>query len=102
MDKIKQELILCDEQVDLMMTLHKSMFCLGALSQAYAHNIQKDYKEDCKHWREIIKNNLGRLWNAGSVSMYRKILLTVGCISPKLMSKLDMLRRSHIANKSID
>ena len=84
-----------------MMALHKSLFCLGALSQAYAYNLQEDYREDCKHWRAIIKENLGMLWKEKNISLYRKLLLTVGFISPKLMSKLDMWRRSRIASKSV-
>lgn len=102
LDMIQNKLIIKDANVDLMMALHKSLFCLGALSQAYAHNLQNDYKEDCKHWREIIKENLGELWGTKNVSSYRKVLLTIGFISPQLISKLDMWRRSRIASKSVN
>lgn len=102
LDKIKNDMILSDPQIDLMMSLHKSMFCLGALSQAYAHNLQNEYKEDCKHWRTVIGQNLGTMWKSRSVSLYRKVLLTTGYLFPKMMSKLDMWRRGRIAKESVN
>ena len=102
LDKIQNELSIKDKNVYLMLALHKSLFCLGALSQAYAHNLQQNYKDDCKHWRFIIKQNLWKIWVSGNISMYRKVLLTTGFISPKIISKLDMWRRSRIANKSVN
>ena len=36
LDDIHKGLVVKDVNVELMMALHKSMFCLGALSQAYA------------------------------------------------------------------
>lgn len=101
LDNIHNELIVKDANVELMMALHKSMFCLGALSQAYAHNLQKDYKTDCKHWRAIIKKNLKILCLSNQVSLYRKVLLTLGYLFPGLISKMDMWRRAKIASKSV-
>lgn len=101
LDNIHKELIVKDANVELMMALHKSMFCLGALSQAYAHNLQKDYKTDCKHWRAIIKKNLRVLCLSNKVSLYRKGLLMLGFLFPELISKMDMCRRAKIASKSV-
>lgn len=101
LDNIHKELIVRDANVELMMALHKSMFCLGALSQAYAHDLQKNYKADCKHWRAIIKKNLRFLCLSNQVSLYRKVLLTLGYLFPGLISKMDMWRRAKIASKSI-
>lgn len=101
LDNIHKELIVRDVNVELMMALHKSMFCLGALSQAYAHDLQKDYKSDCKHWRTIIKKNLRNLCLSNQVSLYRKVLLTLGYFFPGFISKMDMWRRSKIASKSV-
>lgn len=102
LDKIQDDLIIKDKNVDMMMALHKSLFCLGALSQTYAHNMQKVYKKDCSHWREVIKYNLSKLWTARNVSLYRKVLLTTGFVCPLLISKLDMWRRFRIASKSVN
>lgn len=101
LDDIHKKLIVRDASVELMMALHKSMFCLGALSQAYAHNIQKDYKSDCKHWRAVIKKNLRNLCLSNQISLYRKVLLTLGYLFPKFISKMDTWRRAKIASKSV-
>lgn len=102
LDNIHKELAVKDMNVELMMALHKSMFCLGAISQAYAHNLQKEYKSDCKHWRGIIKKNLKSLCFSSKVSLYRKLLLTFGYLFPGIISKLDMWRRTKIASKSVN
>lgn len=101
LDKIQQELIVHDKDVDLMMALHKSLFCTGALSQTYAHGLQKNYLDDCNHWRKIIKDNLGILLKTNKVSLYRKALLICVYCFPGLISKLDMWRRKRIAERSI-
>ena len=101
LDKIKQELVVHDKDVDLMMALHKSLFCTGALSQTYAHGLQQQYEEDCNHWRKIIKDNLWVLLKSKEVSMYRKVLLMSVCCFPGLVSKLDMWRRKRIAERSV-
>lgn len=101
LDKIKQELVVHDKDVDLMMALHKSLFCTGALSQTYAHGLQKQYAEDCNHWRKIIKDNLWVLLKSKKVSIYRKVLLMSVCCFPGLVSKLDMWRRKRIAERSV-
>lgn len=101
LDKIQQELVVHDIDVDLMMALHKSLFCTGALSQTYAHGLQQQYEEDCNHWRKIIKDNLWVLLKSKKVSMYRKVLLMSVCCFPGLVSKLDMWRRKRIAERSV-
>lgn len=101
LDKIQSEFIVHDKDVNLMMALHKSLFCTGALSQTYAHGLQKQYAADCKHWRGVIKKNLCLLLSSGKISMYRKALLTCGYCFPGLMSKLDMWRRKRIAERSV-
>ena len=101
LDKIQREFIVHDKEVDLMMALHKSLFCTGALSQTYAHGLQQQYEEDCNHWRKIIKDNLWVLLKSKKVSMYRKVLLMSVCCFPGWVSKLDMWRRKRIAERSV-
>lgn len=101
LNKIHDDLVIKEPQIKLMFSLHKSLFCLGALSQTYAHHLQKEHKEDCRHWRSILKGNLGKLMLSSEVSLYRKALLLSGYICPGLISKLDIWRRKRIANQSV-
>lgn len=101
LDKIANNLLMKDDEVMLMMALHKSVFCLGAISQTYAHGLQKEYSDDCHHWRNVIKKQLPLLLQSSKVSWYRKLLLLGGLTFPKIVSKLDMWRRKRIANHSV-
>lgn len=101
LDKIADELLVKDADVLLMMALHKSVFCLGAISQTYAHGRQNEYAEDCRHWRKTIQGFLPLLLRSSKVSLYRKLLLMGGLAFPKVVSKLDMWRRKRVANHSV-
>lgn len=101
LDKIADELLRKDADVCLMMALHKSVFCLGAISQTYAHGRQDEYAEDCHRWRKTIKGFLPLLLRSPKVSLYRKLLLLGGLTLPRVVSKLDMWRRKRVANHSV-
>lgn len=101
LEKIESELIIKNDEIMLMMGLHKSVFCLGALSQTYAHNLQQEHAEDCKHWRAVIKKHLPTLLVSGKVSFYRKAMLLGGLMLPNVICKLDMRRRKRIAQNSV-
>lgn len=101
LNKISDELLVNDADVLLMMALHKSIFCLGAISQTYAHGAQKEYAADCHHWEKIIVDNLPLLLCSSKVSLYRKLLLVLGLSFPMIMAKLDMWRRRRVANHSV-
>lgn len=101
LDIIRKELLVKDEEVMLMMALHKSMFCIGALSQTYAHCLQTKYKDDCNHWKSVIKGYLPKIISSNHISMYRKLLLLGGVLFPNIVCKLDMWRRKRIANQSV-
>lgn len=101
LDKIADELLIKDSDVCLMMALHKSVFCLGAISQTYAHGRQNEYAVDCRHWRKTIKGLLPLLLRSPKVSLYRKLLLLGGLTLPKVVSKLDIWRRKRVANHSV-
>ena len=102
LDKIASELIIDDENIKLQMSLHKSLFCLGAITQTYAYGLQRRYSTECDHWKWVIRSNLCILIKAKNVSLYRKALLLFGYSFPKITSKLDMWRRRIIANKSVN
>lgn len=101
-DRIGKELIIKDADVDLMFSLHKSLFCMTALSHTYAQHLNNEYKSDCKHWKSVIRENLLKLLFSNKVPFYRRILLLGGTVSPRLYSKLNMWKRRHLANKSIE
>lgn len=101
LDKIQKECIIHDKQIDVMMSLHKSLFCLGALSQAYANNLQNVYSKDCQHWRSVIRKNFKIVLISSAIPFYRKVLLICGYLFPKLTSKLDIWRRKQIAKQSV-
>ena len=101
LDRIEAELLLRTDDIMLMMGLHKSVFCLGALSQTYAHHLQRQHKDDCAHWREVIKRHLPMLIRSQKVSLYRKAMLVGGLLFPGIISRLDMWRRKRIAKNSV-
>lgn len=101
LDKIANELLEKDADVLLMMALHKSVFCLGAISQTYAYGKQREHADDCRHWRNVIKGYLPQLLRSSRVSLYRKLLLLGGLTFPSVISKLDMWRRKRVANHSV-
>lgn len=101
LNRIEDELIIKDDDIMLMMGLHKSVFCLGALSQTYAHHLQHQYKSDCEHWRSVIKKYIPSLLKSSKVSVYRKAMLVGGVMLPNVISKLDMWRRRRIAQNSV-
>ena len=101
LNRIESELTIKTDDVMLMMGLHKSVFCLGALSQTYAHHLQCQYKDDCAHWRSVIKKHLPQLIKSSKVSLYRKAMLLGGLMLPSVISKLDMWRRRRIAQNSV-
>ena len=101
LNRIEAELLLKTYDIMLMMGLHKSVFCLGALSQTYAHHLQHKYKDDCAHWRSVIKKYLPSLMKSSKVSVYRKTMLLGGLMFPSVISRLDMWRRRRIAQNSV-
>lgn len=101
LNKIAEELLMKDADVCLMLALHKSVFCLGAISQTYAHDKQNEYAKDCRHWRKVIKEFLPLLLRSSKISLYRKLLLLGGLTLPRVVSKLDMWRRKRVAKHSV-
>lgn len=101
LNKISDELLVNDTEVLLMVALHKSLFCLGAISQTYAHDLQEQFAVDIKHWKTIIVSNLPRLLCSSKVPTYRKFMLLGGILLPSIICKLDMWRRKKISENSI-
>lgn len=99
--KIEEELIDKTDSIMTMLALHKSMFCVGALSQTYAHNLQGKFRANCEHWKSVIRRNLPCVIYSRKISLYRKILIISGYLFPRIICKLDMYRRKKIAKQSV-
>lgn len=102
LSRIEEELIIRNKNIEVMMMLHKSMFCLGAVSQTYAQKLQKEHKDDCDHWLNIIRSYLPYILKSKQVSLYRKLLILGGFLFPGILCKLDMRRRKQIAKNSVE
>ncbi len=102
LNEIEKELVSPDYTVTQMMALHKSLFCLGALSQTYAHSLQKTFKVDCGRWKSTIRTNLPQLIKSDNVSFYRKVLLLGGLYFPNIICRMDMWRRKRISKCSVN
>ena len=99
---IKNDIVKSSPQVQAMWVLHMSMFSLGATTKICINKCKKQYKEDYKHWISYLRGNIIYLLKSKYVSRYRKTLLLGGCISPRILAKLDLIRRNRIANVSVE
>lgn len=99
---IGDSLTVKNQKVDTMLTLHKSLFCLGAVVKLKANGLDKTYASDYKRWRDLVRTNSLKLLSNKDVSLYRKLMLMGGWICPGVMSKLDMARRKRISDNSVE
>lgn len=99
---IKDKFILDSPKINIMFNLHMSIFYLGALVRMKANKVDKTYYTDYKKWMKFIRENYFGLLLNKEVSLYRKMLLFGGCISPNIIMKLDKIRRRKIVANSID
>ncbi len=100
-NKIKDELICSDSKLLDMIDIHKTCFCMNALIQTYACELDKTYRKDCRHWKTIIKKHLPILLISTDVSAYRKIIVLTGLCFPRIISKLNILHRKRMAKLSV-
>ncbi|WP_051556447.1 glycosyltransferase family 2 protein [Alkalihalobacterium bogoriense] len=99
---IKKQLIVNSPKVNTMLNLHLCLFSLGALVKIKSNHLEKEYLNDYKRWKSYIRHNSIKFAFNGEISIYRKLLLFGGCLSPWLMMKLDTTRRRHISANSVD
>lgn len=98
---IEEQMIVSGENVRNMLLLHRCMYSVGALVRVKTHHKEKEYEVEYKQWLHYIRSHIGQIVKCKEIPLYRKALITGGCISPFLMSKLDILRRKRIANRSV-
>lgn len=99
--KIKNTMILNDKKIDDMWQLHMCMFCLGAVTKLSYFKQKEEYKKEYKHWLSYLRKNIWSLLILRNISLYRKMLLLGGCISPRLMGKLENSRKKKIVSRSV-
>ena len=100
-NRIEADLKVRTPQIDTMLTLHRSMFYLGAAVRLRTANLVEKYRKEYKQYVSFVRRNYLKLVFKKEVSLYRKCLLLGGCISPRLLAKLDVLRRKRIVAASV-
>ncbi len=101
LSKIKDSLILKTSRIINMHDLHLSIYSLGAIVKLKQNKLDKKYKSDYKRWRSFIRKKYLKLIFIQEITIYRKLLLFAGILSPWLVMKLDYMRRKRIFNKSV-
>ena len=97
---IKNEITIKSTLIDNMFDLHMALFCLGAITKLINADQKSKYINDYKRWKAILKRNTYRLILTKDVSLYRKMMLCGGSISPQLLAFLDKKRRKKISQGS--
>lgn len=100
-DLIEEQLIADGNNVHNMLLLHRSMYSVGALVRVKTHHKGKEYESDYKRWLTYICSHIVQLIKCKDIPIYRKVLITGGCVSPWVMSKLDTLKQKRIADRSV-
>ncbi len=81
--------------------LHLCMFYMGAVVRINTNHLKKIYENDYKKWLGFVRKNIFHILNSKFISLYRKLLLLAGCVSPSVLSFFDVKRRKSITNKSV-
>lgn len=102
LNNIKENFLIDSNKINTMFNLHMCMFSLGAVVRIQTASSKKQYVNDYERWRSYIRQNTIKLLFKREVTLYRKLMLLGGCVSPWLMSKLDIWRRNSIFTNSVD
>ena len=100
-DRVEQNLRKHTLLIDTMLTLHRSIFFLGAAVRLEAAGEKQAYRAYYKKCMSYVRKNYFKLLFKSEVSLYRKTMLLAGCVSPWLLAKLDVLRRKRIEQQSV-
>lgn len=100
LQKIKKEITIKSSLIDNMFDLHMALFCLGAVTKLINAGQKNRYINDYKRWNVILKRNTYRLMLTKDISLYRKMMLFGGVISPQFLAFLDKKRRKKISQGS--
>lgn len=98
--KIKNEITINSDLIDNMFDLHMALFCLGAVTKLINAGEKNKYKNDYERWKTILRRNTSKLVFINDVSLYRKMMLLSGSLSPHFLAYLDKKRRKKISQGS--
>lgn len=98
---IKENLLIESEKINTMFSLHISLFRLAAIVRIQTAGLKENYIDDYRRWKSDINGSILNLLFKKKVPTYRKLMLIIGCISPWILSKLDVLRRSRVVSNSV-
>ncbi len=90
------------DRTRVMLLLHICLFRLSAMVRLHANNIKKVYSADYKRWKDYVRKHLVTLVFSKHVSAYRKLMLCGGYLCPRLVGRMDEIRRKKIAQNSIN
>jgi glycosyltransferase involved in cell wall biosynthesis len=99
---IKNKLKIKSNKVDTMFDYHLCKYRLGALVKIKSNHVEKEYLEDYSRWLTYIRKNYFKFVFFDGLTVYRKLLLLGGCLSPFFMMKLDEIRQRRIFKNSVD
>lgn len=100
-DRIEAKMLFHTQLIQDMLLLHRSMYYIGAIAKLEEYGMVKKYHKDYKRWLSFIREHIYQIWSCRDVSIYRKLLLTGGCISPRIMTNLNILRKKKISSHSV-
>lgn len=101
LNKLKDNITIKSDAIDTMWLLHMCTFYLGAIVRIKALKLIQAYRTEYREWSKFLKKNVPTLILKKNISLYRKCMLIVGCVSPGLLAKMDKKRRKSIAQNSV-
>ncbi|MFZ2714671.1 MAG: glycosyltransferase family 2 protein [Streptococcus suis] len=102
LENIRKQLIINSEKINTMHDLHRCLFYLGAVVKIKAYHLEKKHQQEYKRWSTYLRLNTFKLMTKRGISLYRKMMLVGGCVSPWMMMKLDIHRRRQISENSVE
>ncbi|ONG70995.1 hypothetical protein BKK42_17900 [Bacillus cereus] len=102
LENIRKQLIINSQKINTMQDLHLCLFYLGAIVKIKTNHLEKKHQQDYKRWSSYLRHNTFKLMAKREISLYRKMMLVGGCVSPWMMMKLDTYRRRHISENSVE
>jgi glycosyltransferase involved in cell wall biosynthesis len=102
LETIRKQLMINSQKINIMIDLHLFLFYLGAIVKIKANHLEKKNQQDYKRWKSYLRHNTFKLMTKKEISLYRKMMLVGGCVSPWMMMKLDTYRRRHISKNSVE
>ncbi|BFN32690.1 glycosyltransferase [Vibrio harveyi] len=88
--------------VGTMFKYHLSLYRLAALVKLRSNGLRNEYQSSYNFWLKYVRGNAFTFVLFNKLSLYRKLLLIGGAVSPWLVMKLDEVRRNNIIKNSVN